>query len=294
LREPSPEPLAGATPPDDLRWGKISTAQERSFLEGPKSRLSELRRVGRIAAELLRGFRTLHFVGPCVTVFGSARFGAEHRYYELAREVGRRLAATGFTVMTGGGPGVMEGANRGAREARGRSIGCNIELPHEQRPNPYLDLWIEFRYFFVRKLMLVKYSYAFVILPGGYGTLDEIFETATLIQTGKIRDFPLVLMGREYWSPLLAFLRERAIALGTISAADLDGLLVTDSPAEAVDAILEAVTDRFGLVFEPELKPRRILGESDPTSSKDRRVGSDAPRRPTGAIDSKNSASPGD
>jgi uncharacterized protein (TIGR00730 family) len=255
-----PSPPAEADD-DGFRWGKISTAQERIFLEGPKSRWSELRRVMRIGSELVRGFRALHFVGPCVTVFGSARLGADHPYYELAHDVGRRLSAAGFTVMTGGGPGVMEAANRGAREAGGTSIGCNIRLPREQRPNDYLDLWIEFHYFFVRKLMLVKYSYAFVILPGGFGTLDEIFETATLIQTGKIQSFPLVLMGREYWSGLLRFLRERAAALGTISAADLDGLLVTDSPAEAVDAILEAVTGRFGLVFTPTMRPRRILGE---------------------------------
>jgi uncharacterized protein (TIGR00730 family) len=208
-----------------------------------------------------------------VTVFGSARFAEDHRYYELAREVGRHLAAAGFTVMTGGGPGVMEAANRGAREAGGLSIGCNIELPHEQKPNPYLDRWIDFRYFFVRKLMLVKYSYAFVILPGGYGTLDEIFETATLIQTGKIKNFPLILMGSEYWSDLLRFLRERAATLGTISVADLDRLQVTDSPAEATRSIVDAVTDRFGLVFEPSLQPRRILGERADGASAPRLLG---------------------
>ena len=257
---PSPPPGSGST--DDLLWGKISTAHERSFLEGPKSRLSELRRVLRIGGELVRGFRALHFVGPCVTVFGSARFGESHRYYELARDTGRRLAASGFAVITGGGPGVMEAANRGAREAGGLSIGCNIELPREQRPNDYLDLWIQFHYFFVRKLMLVKYSYAFVVLPGGFGTLDEIFETATLIQTGKIRNFPLVLLGREYWSPLLAFLRERAVALGTIAATDVDSLTVTDSPGEAMRAVLDAATGRFGLVFEKAMQPRRALGET--------------------------------
>jgi uncharacterized protein (TIGR00730 family) len=268
-RAPPSTPAAGSR--GNLRWGKISTAQERSFLEGPKSRWSELKRVVRIGSELIRGFRALHFVGPCVTVFGSARFAEDHRYYELARDVGRRLAAVGFTVMTGGGPGVMEAANRGAREAGGTSIGCNIVLPQEQKPNRYLDLWIEFRYFFVRKLMLVKYSYAFVILPGGFGTLDEVFETVTLIQTGKIRNFPLVLMGREYWAGMLGFLREECIGLGTITASDLDDMLVTDSPAEAVDAILAAVTDRFGLLFTPAVRPSRILGETTPAPAGEER-----------------------
>ena len=176
---------------------------------GPQPRAQELLRAIRIFTEFMRGFRALHFVGPCVTVFGSARFRENHPYYALARQCGAELARAGFTVMTGGGPGIMEAANRGAKEAGGRSIGCNIRLPKEQQPNPYLDRWITFRYFFVRKVMLVKYSYAFITLPGGFGTLDEIFETATLIQTGKIREFPLVLMGREYWQPLLAFMGER-------------------------------------------------------------------------------------
>src|SRR5207302_3648648 len=156
------------------------------FLQGPQPRGYELSRAIRIFFELIHGFRSLHFVGPCVTVFGSARFHEDHRYYQMAHAVGALLARAGFTVMTGGGPGIMEAANRGAKEAGGYSVGCNIELPQEQRPNPYLDRWITFHHFFVRKLMLVKYSYAFVALPGGFGTLDEIFETATLIQTAKI------------------------------------------------------------------------------------------------------------
>src|SRR5690349_7713061 len=159
------------------------------FLEGPQNRTSELIRAVRIFFEFMRGFRALHFVGPCVTVFGSARFPEDHRYYTLAREMGRRLGRAGFTVMTGGGPGIMEAANRGARDVGGRSVGCNIILPKEQAPNPYLDLWVEFRYFFVRKVMLAKYSYAFVALPGGFGTMDALFECATLVQTGKIRNF---------------------------------------------------------------------------------------------------------
>lgn len=248
-------------PANETRWGKISTVEERRFLEGPKTRLSEAGRVLRIAAEFIRGFRALHFVGPCVTVFGSARFDQDHRYYELARETGRRLAAAGFAVMTGGGPGVMEAANRGAHEVGGCSIGCNIELPKEEEPNPYLDRWVDFRYFFVRKVMLVKYSSAFVILPGGFGTFDEIFETATLIQTGKIHDFPLVIMGRDYWQPLLDFLEHGAAKTGTISLEDVERLMVTDSPAEAVDHIVETVTERFGLVFTERPEPSRLLGE---------------------------------
>ena len=197
-----------------------------------------------------------------MTVFGSARFPEGHRYYELAREVGRLGAEAGFTVMTGGGPGVMEGANRGAREAGGRSVGCNIELPHEQGHNPYLDSFLEFRYFFVRKVMLVKYSYGFIVLPGGFGTLDEIFETATLIQTGKIPGFPLVLMGSDYWKDLFDLLRDRMVKEGTIDAADVDRLQVTDSPEEAL-AIVEKHAREIALLrLVP--RPRRALGEHPP------------------------------
>src|SRR6187455_2345489 len=185
------------------QWDMPSAVnEERTFLSGPRARLSELKLAIKFFLEFVRGFRALHFVGPCVTVFGSARFKEDHPYYALGREMGKRLAQLGLTVMTGGGPGIMEAANRGAKEAGGCSIGCNIILPHEQHPNPYLDLFVEFPHFFVRKVMLVKYSYAFVALPGGFGTLDEIFEVATLVQTRKIQDFPLVLVGREFWQPL--------------------------------------------------------------------------------------------
>lgn len=245
-------------------WGKSSPRHdERHFLAGPDTRMAELRRVVRIASELVRGFRGLHFAGPCVTVFGSARFGPEHRYYELARGVGGELARAGFTVMTGGGPGIMEAANRGAREAGGASIGCNIELPHEQRPNPYLDRFLTFRYFFVRKLMLVKYSYGFIALPGGLGTLDEVFETAVLVQTGKIAGFPLVLMGREYWSGMLEFLAGPMLAERTIERADLERLFVTDAPDDAVRHVRECATARFGLRLERR-RPSRLLGERGP------------------------------
>jgi len=233
----------------------------RRFLLGPQPRGFELVRAIRIALEMLRGFRALHFVGPCVSVFGSARFGEDHPYYGLAREVGARLAEAGFAVMTGGGPGLMEAANRGAREAGGLSLGCNIELPVEQRPNPYLDRWITFRHFFVRKVMLVKYSYAFVALPGGFGTLDEIFETATLVQTGKIRDFPLVLVGSQFWRPLLEFIRDTLVTAGTVDSADAARIDVTDSPAMAVKRVTATALEQFGLTYGPRLRPRWFLGE---------------------------------
>jgi uncharacterized protein (TIGR00730 family) len=243
-------------------WGKgPAPPGEVRFLQGPGPRGTELVRALRLLFENMRGFRALHFVGPCVTVFGSARFTPDQPYYQLARDVGARLAREGFTVMTGGGPGIMEAANRGAKEAGGRSVGCNIELPQEQKPNPYLDVWVTFRHFSVRKTMLVKYSYAFIALPGGYGTLDEIFETATLIQTGKILDFPLVLMGREYWRPLLDFFRDRLIREHTIDPADAERILVTDSAADAVAAVTETAMRRFGLTYGPKARRHWLLWE---------------------------------
>ncbi|MCE9636603.1 MAG: TIGR00730 family Rossman fold protein [Planctomycetes bacterium] len=231
------------------------------FLAGPLSRIEEITSVARIGAEFVKGFRALHFVGPCVTVFGSARFREGHRYYELTRAVGAGLSRAGFTVMTGGGPGVMEAANRGAREAGGRSVGCNIELPEEQKPNPYLDEFVEFEHFFVRKVMLVKYSWAFVAMPGGLGTLDEIMECAVLVQTGKIADFPLVLVGVEYWTPLIGMLRDTLLREGTIEAADLDRFVVTDSPADAVRIVQDATRTSFGLDLGGPVKPARWLFE---------------------------------
>ena len=243
-------------------WGKVAVRpDEGRFLGGPERRSSEVARAFRIFLECLKGFRALHFIGPCVTVFGSARFKEDNRYYTMAREVGQLLAKRGFAVMTGGGPGIMEAANRGAKEGGGLSVGCNIELPHEQSCNPYLDRWVDFRYFFVRKVMLVKYSYAFVLMPGGFGTMDEIFETATLIQTGKIERFPLVLMGTDYWGDLLAFMNERMVAGGTISARDVERFMITDSPEEAVDHIHQIGVERFGLVWQHQPKPRWVLGE---------------------------------
>lgn len=194
----------------------------------------------------MRGFRTLHFVGPCIAVFGSARFKEGHEFYELAREMGSRLADMGFTTLTGGGPGIMEAANRGAKENGGQSVGCNIELPHEQQPNPYLDVSLDFEHFFVRKVMLVKYSLGFVIMPGGMGTLDELFETVTLIQTKKIIQFPIVVMGTEYYRDIRELI-DVMIERGTISADDRKLLLFTDSVDEAVDHLKRNVVKRFGL-----------------------------------------------
>ena len=219
---------------------------ERVFLQGPHTRSHELREIIHVAWEMLRGFRVLHFVGPCVTVFGSARFREDHSNYELARKIGRRLGELGFTVMTGGGPGLMEAANRGARDVGARSVACNITLPQEQQPNSYLDHWLTVSYFFVRKLMLIKYSYAFIVMPGGFGTMDELFESLELLQNKKILDFPLVMIGQKYWQPLADFFDEM-VKLGTIDSSDLNLLLVTDSIDEAMAHIRTHAIEKFGL-----------------------------------------------
>uniref|UniRef100_A0A6J7Q495 Unannotated protein n=1 Tax=freshwater metagenome TaxID=449393 RepID=A0A6J7Q495_9ZZZZ len=207
---------------------------------------------------MMRGFRALHFVGPCVTVFGSARIKPESAEYDLARRVAATLAQVGYTIITGGGPGIMEAGNRGAREAGGASIGCNIRLPFEQEPNPYLDVSVDFDYFFVRKMMLVKYSYAFVVMPGGFGTMDEMFEALTLIQTAKIHDFPVVVMGSDYWGPLREQI-DAMVGTGMIAKADTDLLRFTDDVDEAVEHIRSRTVERFGL--QKKLRPLRILGE---------------------------------
>jgi len=258
-------PPGAVTPgPDSALWGKSPASNEEEvFLRGPHERRFEALRAMRIFWEFIRGFRGLHFVGPCVTVFGSARFPEDHPHYVAARAMGRHLGRAGFTVMTGGGPGIMEAANRGARDVGAPSVGCNIKLPQEQDPNPYLDHWIDFRYFFVRKVMLVKYSYAFVVFPGGYGTLDEIFETLTLIQTGKIRNFPIVLMGVEFWTPLMSFITGTLLREGTISPEDPGRVLVTDSPEEAVRHILGVTTRDFGLQQHRRPRRRKLLLEFD-------------------------------
>jgi uncharacterized protein (TIGR00730 family) len=197
-------------------------------------------RVLRITGEVIEGFDTLANVGPAVSVFGSARTGPDDPQYKCAVEVGAELARAGFAVITGGGPGIMEAANKGAREVGGRSIGCNIELPFEQGTNPYVDTVVNFRYFFVRKTMFIKYSVAFVIFPGGYGTFDELFEALTLIQTGKIYQFPVILVGRYYWAGLLRWLRARVLTEQKISPGDLDLMIITDDPREVVQAITGA------------------------------------------------------
>src|ERR1700751_2167559 len=211
-----PAPMQKA--PESQEAGLISPAEraDEIFLEGPRSRFAEFCTLLRVMRDFVRGFRTLHFVGPCVTIFGSARVKPDDPHYELARKMGAAIARLGFTVMTGGGPGIMEAANRGAKEAGGRSVGCNIELPFEQQANDYLDRCVRMHYFFVRKALLVKYSVAFVVMPGGAGTLDELFEAVTLIQTGKIRNFPVVIMGTEYWKELISFIDKMA-QRGTIS-----------------------------------------------------------------------------
>jgi len=215
------------------------------FLEGPKSRQFEFSFILDVCWEFLKGIRALHFVGPCVTVFGSARFSEGNEYYEQAREIGKRIATDlGLTVMTGGGPGIMEAANRGAFENGGRSVGCNIVLPHEQKGNPYMHKWVEIRFFFVRKVLLVKYSYAFVIMPGGVGTMDEFFEMLTLIQTGTIHHFPMVLIGTSYYQPLVAML-EKMVENKTISPQDLNLLKITDDPDEAIEHISQYLKTNF-------------------------------------------------
>ena len=210
---------------------------EKRFLTGRRGRTEDLESAVCIFLEFLRGFESLDIEEPAVTVFGSARFEETHPYYQLAREVGKELARAGFTVITGGGPGIMEAANRGAKDGNGMSIGCNIVLPKEQNPNPYLDQVIEFDHFFVRKVMLVKYSCAFVVLPGGFGTLDEVFETAVLMQTDKIQEFPIILMGQSYWDQMQDFLRETLVSEQTINISDLKLFQCTDDPKHVIHVI---------------------------------------------------------
>ena len=218
--------------------GKVEGA-EKLFLKSRRSRESDLESAVTIFLEFLRGFESFDFDAPCVTVFGSSRFDHNHRYYHLARDMGAALAGAGYAVMTGGGPGLMEAANRGAKEAGGLSLGCNIALPREQKPNPYLDKFIEFEHFFVRKVMLVKYSEAFVIMPGGFGTLDEAFEVATLIQNGKLDRFPIIGMGGDFWLQLRRFARETMLREGVISEADIDFI----HPAASIDDALQFIRD---------------------------------------------------
>jgi len=250
---------AGRTPPSQQGTGRRSGAtrvvddairsfgpvtEDEKLLQQASPALDFTRtdpwRVMRIMGEFIEGFDTLASVNKAVTIFGSARIGPDDPHYEAAVETGRLLGKAGFAVITGAGPGIMEAGNKGAQLGGGRSIGCNIELPFEQGANPYVDTLVNFKYFFVRKTMFIKYSGAFIIFPGGFGTLDELFEALTLIQTGKIYRFPVILFGRYYWAGLLRWLQTRVLSEGKISAGDLDLMLVTDDPAEAVQAIVTA------------------------------------------------------
>ncbi len=249
------------TPPTTAPTVPISpNPDDRILLEGPHSRIREFRLLLKVIKDFITGFRILHFIGPCVTVFGSARIKEGHPYYQLGIELGKGLARLGFTVMTGGGPGLMEAANRGAREAGGRSVGVNIVLPFEQAPNRYCDRIVTSRYFFVRKVLLFKYSYAFVALPGGLGTLDELNEALTLIQTKKVVHYPVVLMGATYWRGFLELL-EDMVKAGTVSASDLKLFLVTDDLNEALEHIRKNAIEEFKLLKKPPPRPSRILRE---------------------------------
>jgi uncharacterized protein (TIGR00730 family) len=223
---------------------RIIEPKQHVYLEGPKSRSYELKFAWNVFYQFIRGFRTLHFVGPCITVFGSARFKETDFYYAKAREFGKRIAGIGFTTMTGGGPGIMEAANRGAFENGGMSVGCNIQLPFEQKANPYVQRSITFEHFFVRKVMLVKYSYAFVIMPGGFGTMDEFFETITLVQTKTITQFPVVLFGKEYYRDLMETIEAMAKS-GTIATEDMKLVLLTDDIDEAIQHIRSYITTNY-------------------------------------------------
>lgn len=227
---------------------------ESPFLKGPRSRFKELWFTFKVQYNFIKGFRKMHFIGPCVTVYGSARFEPESEHYKNAEKIGAELSKLGFTIMTGGGPGIMEAANKGAYEAGGYSVGVNIILPFEQEPNLYLHKWIDLPYFFVRKFLLMKYSYAFVVMPGGMGTLDELFEAITLIQNQMIRDFPVVIFDRTYHKELIEHI-ELMVEQESISPEDMDLIFVTDSAEEVVEHIKVHAIERFGLVKE-QYKPK--------------------------------------
>ena len=231
---------------------RIIPAKEPVYLDGPKSRTYEFRFACKVFMQFIKGFRTLHFIGPCITVFGSARFKEDNEYYQAARRFGKEIADLGFTTITGGGPGIMEAANRGAFENNGPSVGCNIKLPFEQKANAYVQTTITFDHFFVRKTMLIKYSYAFIIMPGGFGTMDEFFETITLIQTKSLVQFPIVIFGKAYHKKLWDYVQFMA-AEGTIAQVDLDLVLITDDIAEAMDHIKTYISKNY------KVKPRKRL-----------------------------------
>jgi uncharacterized protein (TIGR00730 family) len=230
---------------------KVISNRLEEYLEGPRSRRKEFLFAWKVFMQLIKAIRTLHFIGPCITVFGSARFKEGHKYYEASREFGKRIAEMGLTTMTGGGPGVMEAANRGAYENGGYSVGCNIQLPFEQHENPYLHKSFTFKHFFVRKTLLIKYSYAFIIMPGGFGTMDELFETLTLIQTKTITQFPVVLYGKEFYQPLMDYMHYLA-GQGTVSEDDLKLVVLTDDFEEAMDHIRTYITGTYTIKKRPK------------------------------------------
>lgn len=235
-------------------------SKDISFIEGPRRRETELFTAIQIMKEFIMGFRTYHFVGPCITVFGSARIKEDHPYYQMTMDIGARLSEMGLTVMTGGGPGLMEAANRGAKEAGGRSVGCNIVLPFEQKPNPYMDKWMDFEFFFVRKVMLIKYSYGFIVMPGGVGTMDELFQALTLIQTKKVINFPIVLIGSAYYKDV-AELFDKMSEEKTINEYDKKLFLITDSIEQAMAHIKEHAVEKFNLKLKKVPKKSRLLFE---------------------------------
>ncbi|MEO8110651.1 MAG: TIGR00730 family Rossman fold protein [Ginsengibacter sp.] len=229
---------------------------EIQFFEGPQSRWKDFKYAVSVFFEFIKGFRALHFVGPCVTVFGSARFKEDHPFYQDARKLSGEIAKLGFTIMTGGGPGIMEAANRGAKDVGGKSVGCNIILPQEQHHNPYLDKWVDIKYFFLRKMLLIKYSYAFVVMPGGFGTLDEFYDALTLVQTKKIDMFPIIIWDKEFYKSIL--LHNQLMAKeGTISINDENLYLVSDSIEQTVAYIKERSIRAFGLKYMEARKPIR-------------------------------------
>jgi uncharacterized protein (TIGR00730 family) len=238
----------------------LAHPDEKEFFAGPQTRIKNLKFVWKVTREFIKGLRMLHFVGPCVTVFGSARFEEKDEFYKLGVEVGETVSKMGFTVMTGGGPGIMEAANRGAKNVGGKSVGCNIILPFEQFQNPYLDRFMDFKYFFVRKVLLSKYSYAFVVLPGGFGTLDEFFEALTLIQTRVMRSFPVVLMCTDFHRHIYEHIKFMS-KYGTINKEDLDLFLLTDSVEEMQEHIRKYAIEGFKLQRSKRDKPSALLGE---------------------------------
>lgn len=234
--------------------------EEKKFLQGARTRFENLKYTLGVVAQFIKGFRTLHFLGPTVTVFGSARFKEDHEYYKLAREVSAKLAENGFTIMTGGGPGIMEAANRGAKDVGGLSVGCNIVLPFEQKENPYLDRFVNIEYFFVRKELLRKYSFAFVVLPGGFGTLDEFFETVTLVQTQKIDKFPIVIMGVDFHQEIKDHIEKMRVTK-TISDEDLNLILFSDNVEEVLSHVLKFAEEHNGIKLNPAQKPSLLFAE---------------------------------